>query len=85
MTMKLCLVAINPTKLRDKESGEEVVKYKYVFLTETNKPVVGWSDDKILEDRLHSSNSYQDSSAHAYEVSTDVWQDKLTYRVRLPH
>jgi len=83
MTLQLCLIAINPTTLTDKDSGEKTVRFKYIFVSELNKPYVGWSDTRILEDRLCSSDSFQPARAYAYEVSADTWNDKLTYKVRL--
>lgn len=84
MTMQLCLISCEPTELNDRDNpGQKVTRFKYLFLTEKNDVIVGWSDDRMFEDRLHNSNTYLATRAHAYAVRMDSYAGKLVYKVDL--
>jgi len=83
MTLKLCLLSINPTQFKDKDTGEEIMKYKYIFLSEKGIVHVGWSDEQKFIDRVTNSDEFDSARAHAYVVNADAWNGKLTYKVDL--
>lgn len=85
MIMKLCLVSCEPTKLKDKQSGEESIRYKYLFLSEKENVMVGWHDERLswVDKELVDSNTYQSARARAYAVKLDSFNGKLTYKVAL--
>jgi len=83
--MKLCLVSCEPVELKDKETGEKKIRYKYLFLSENETVMIGWHDNKLawaVKDLL-DSNTYQAARARAYAVKLDSFNGKLTYKVAL--
>lgn len=85
MIMKLCLISCEPTKLKDKTSGEESIRYKYLFLSEKETVMIGWADERLswVDKELVDSNTYQEARARAYAVKLDSFNGKLTYKVAL--
>jgi len=71
------LIAIKPYIA--KGTGDE--KFKYIFLSELNKPYVGFADERIYVDRIADVDTYDSARAHAYEINRDVFNGKLDYRV----
>jgi len=85
MIKKLCLISCEPVKLKDKVTGDENIRYKYIFITEKEEPIIGWHDDKLpfVDGDLLSSEEYKAERARAYNVTLDSFNGKLTQKVNL--
>jgi len=78
---KLMLVEIKEIKFKDKETGEQLQKFKYVFFNENNEPVVGYADTKVFEERVRPAEKYVSTEAFSYTMHGSLWEDKVTWRV----
>jgi len=83
MKLKLCLVAI---KTFVGKEGDQ--KRKLIFISETDKPYVGYADPEQITPEIEAlvvdTNTFNPERARAWEVTQDVYGDKLTYRVVVP-
>jgi len=78
MKLNLMLVRIKPY-----ENKIGTTMYKYIFVSENNKPYVGYADQIMHEDLISDTNTFDPNRARAWEVDQDVYNDKLTYSVKI--
>jgi len=85
MKKKLTLISCEPTTLKDKTTGEKEIRYKLLFLSETEDVLVGWLDKREawVDDRIVQADTFQSARAHEYEVKLDSFNGKLTQKVSL--
>jgi len=78
--MKLVLIGIKEVNFEK----DGTTKYKHLFLSSTNKCLVGWANYSLPKELLADTNSYSDERARAYEVEADEFNEKLRYKVKIP-
>jgi len=83
MKKNLCLVSIEPVSLTDKSTGEKNTRFKYIFLTEKDEALVGWSDDRIEGLEPTGEDSFNRARAREFECKLDSFNGKLTSKVVL--
>jgi len=79
--MKLCLTDIKEISFKDKETGEQVKKYRYTFFTPENAVETYYSDKKMFADRVIDASGFVAEKANEYTFEGSVWNNVLTWRL----
>jgi len=79
---KMHLIKIEQVKFPDKENPqEEVVKFKYVFLTPENSVRTGFLDQEMFRDFLEPAGEYEESHAMLYFWEGREWQGAMKFKL----
>ncbi len=80
-TVKLTLFEIEEVNFPDKETGQQVKKFKYLFFDEEGTVHVGYLDTKVWKDRLCDTHKYIDSKSHDYDWLGREWQGVISWKL----
>lgn len=80
-TRLLVLFDITKIEFADKETGENVVKFKYSFFDEENNLVVGYLDDEEYTDMLADTGEYNKAQAHGFEFTGREFNNEIKWRL----
>lgn len=78
---KLVLADIEEIKFPDKETGEEVTKFKYTFFDEENKTIIGYSDQAMWEHLVSNKGEFQEQDAIMTKWQGREFQGTISWRL----
>jgi len=78
---KLMLVEIKEIEVLDKETGDKLKKFKYVFFNDANEPVVGYADKKVFAERIRPAEKFSESESFTYAINGTLWEGVINWRV----
>jgi len=77
----LMLVDIKKIQFKDKDTGDDLVKWKYTFVAEDDSVVVGYADKERFRDRLVSFGKFELALSKPYNENGSLWENVITWRV----
>ncbi len=80
-TTKLTLFEITEVKFPDKETGQQVTKFKYLFFDKQDTVFVGYLDKKIWADRLTDTHTFIEAKSHSYDWLGREWQGEISWKL----
>jgi len=78
---KLVLVESKEIEFKDKETGEQISKWKYSFLNNADEIVVGYLDDSDYDDEVQTVGTFADGTPKLYPWEGKIFQNKVTWKL----
>lgn len=78
-TEKLCLVNIEEIHFPDRQTKEEIIKYKHTFIDSDNNTIIGYTDENVFQDLVTEEAKYSPREAKLFVWKGRTWENQIRW------